>query len=823
MKPSPAVVLTCLLGAGLTLVQPFGLPATSPKVSPRPPRLIGCVFIFRGNVTCRWEPGDGRATHYTLHVQRTPGLCARHRACPVTFTCTTSGTSCSAGIGNSTVRINFCIRVTAHSGNRNISSELRCQPGRKEVILPPVILKSVDPVRGSPECLKVEWRRILSEFPVSDSEIRDGHLNAQIDFAVQEPGGRYKTQVSNVTATGERIRVCLFKPDTSYSIRLRTRYQGPASPWSPWSRPLHGRTTEDAPSAAPVFWMRVKQTERNGWRLVSLLWKPLPHFQANGRVLFYNVTCETGSVYLSDGSCRDLRHPRFSCSLLVPSDRCSCALTASTSAGTSPESRMWLLSTSDTGPPPPKQITARPLNDSSLEVGWTSSLNSSVSSFVVEWFAVREQSSSTLHWEKLNSSSTNLVITEGVRPMERYDVSVRSLYGEGGAGENRTLHIYTQQGKPSAGPNVMVQNISGSTVVVGWSPVPVELLNGFLCNYTLFYRATNHTARNVSVPGYVHHYTLENLLPGNYEIFMWAHTVAGSGPAGNMANLHIGSEEISIVVSVIIPFALTSLALILMACMVQMKMGKGKLCQGVPNPSKSSLSGWIPENNLESKELFMVQEKPDIKYTDVVLLDKVKDLDLVDSYQSVRKLHAHSLQQFSSPPDQIPGKASTRSMLEAKTTSYTDLSPSSCFYSNILHSQVLKNLPTPLLPSSKNQSSDCQPKTVCFSDMTLHLDGGKQSSDFRLSDEKKDFCHFLKQNQSCVSVSGFSLASPCSALVSQQTEDCRADLVQSLQTDTSRHLHPLPDSFMMSLSHTPIFVDLSYCSVQCDPHISSGV
>jgi len=34
-----------------------------------------------------------------------------------------------------------------------------------------------------------------------------------------------------------------------------------------------------------------------------------------------------------------------------------------------------------------------------------------VSGFVVEWFAVREKTSSILHWEKLNSSSTTLVIT----------------------------------------------------------------------------------------------------------------------------------------------------------------------------------------------------------------------------------------------------------------------------------------------------------------------------------------------------------------------------------------------------------------------------
>ena len=103
------------------------------------------------------------------------------------------------------------------------------------------------------------------------------------------------------------------------------------------------------------------------------------------------------------------------------------------------------------------------------------------------------------------------------------------------------------------------------------------------------------------MPGHVHRYTLENLLPGNYDIYMQARTTAGTGPAGNLANVHIGEdgthtqckvkfhksyvsvfltpfcvcegyEELSIVISVIIPLMLTSLALILIACVAQMKM-----------------------------------------------------------------------------------------------------------------------------------------------------------------------------------------------------------------------------------------------------------
>lgn len=62
-------------------------------------------------------------------------------------------------------------------------------------------------------------------------------------------------------------------------------------------------------------------------------------------------------------------------------------------------------------PPPPAELTATPLGDGSLVVRWRPPPDLSVSGFVVEWLAVREETSSVLHWEKLNSSSTKLIIT----------------------------------------------------------------------------------------------------------------------------------------------------------------------------------------------------------------------------------------------------------------------------------------------------------------------------------------------------------------------------------------------------------------------------
>ncbi|XP_042292673.1 interleukin-31 receptor subunit alpha [Thunnus maccoyii] len=832
MEWIPAVVWTCLLRAALALVLHPALSITTSQANPRPPQLIGCVFLNRANVTCRWEAGDTAVTHYTLQVQRRPGP-------PRPFTCTTSGTNCTARINSSSVRFIFCITITAHGLSQDIISEPRCQSGRIEVMLPPVNLDSVKPVRGRPRCLNLTWRRDWSVFPVSDSEIKAGDLNSQIEFTAQ---GQLEVQVSNVTVKDYIFTVCLFRPDTSYIVRLRHRYRGPASSWSPWSNARQGRTGEGAPSEAPAFWRQVKETDKTGWRLTSLFWKPLPHSLANGEVLFYNVTCQTESAQVLNDhrSCRDLHNSCTSCSLLLPAVRSSCALTASTSAGTSAEARIWLLGVSETEPPPPSQIIVNPLDDNNLDVRWTAPVDQSVSSYVVEWFAVRDKNSSILHWESLDSSSRVLVITEGVKPMERYSVSVKALYGKRGVGQNGTHLIYTRQGAPSAGPTVQVQRIFGSTVELRWSPVPVELRHGFIRNYTLCYTTANQPTRRQFVPGHVHSYTLKNLSPGNYKIYIQANTVAGTGPAGRIASVHIGSEEISVVMGGVLPVLMTSLVLVLMACLAQNKRMKQKLCRDFPDPSNSSLAHWTPKTTLENMKQPAVPETPEIKYSEVILLDKsdLQDPDQDFSYQGICNIQAYTSHSDSPLPVSV---AETPQNTQKFEKIYTGSSTTSCpsIYSGVVFSQTP---PAPILCPSYLQSNYWQQSTVSVNDSKLQLEEDSElpvsiqaigsDSPPSQTDEVKTF--FLRQHQSPVSFSDFNNIFHSSVLLSHPVEvtspQCpfsrsHFDSVPLLQPDILTLPDCRSDTPATSFSPFPqsVFVDFSYCPVECDPYISSNV
>ncbi|KAK5857658.1 hypothetical protein PBY51_010886 [Eleginops maclovinus] len=839
MERSRAVVWTCLLGA---LALPPAYSVTTSEADPRPPRLLRCVFLNRANATCHWDAGDIQTTHYTLQVQLVFILDTTQRglfssdcrtdsflrlppnSSAKEFTCITPNTSCTAAFEGTDVRSCFCISITAHGPKQNITSRPRCQSGRTEVMLPPAILTNAKSVSRSAGCLTLTWRHTLSMFPVAPSEIISGKLNSQIEFTTQ---GQSHAHVQNVEVTGDSFLVCIFRPDTSYTIRLRLRFRGPESPWSPWSNTCRGRTREDAPSAAPAFWRQVKQTDKEGWRLLTLLWKPLPHFLANGRILFYNVTCQTESsqVLKDHGSCRDLHHTTTSCSLLLPAGRCSCALTASTSAGASPAAQIWFSGASETNPPAPSQFTVSPLNDSGLDVRWTAAVDRSITSFVLEWFAVREQNSSVLLWEVLSSSCTERVIT-GVKPMERYAVSVRALYRGRGAGQNRTVHVYTRQGAPSAGPKVSVQQISGSKVVLTWSPVPVEQLHGFIRNFTIIYITLNHSTERVILPGSTPPYSLEDLSPGDYDIFMQANTDVGAGAAGPKAKVHIGPEEVSIVLYAVLPLILTSLALVLMACLAQNKNVRKKLFRDIPNPSNSSMAHWSPKINVESIKWPTMAERPEILYSEVVFLDECElqspDTDQDLDYQ--RDLQTYFCHRNTSPP--VSGVSTPENIIKsendciksptrAKTTSDTDLSS---IYANVIFPETLKSVPLPLTSPTYLQSLTWQHSSVSSNDVKRQLGGDSKLSVSSTrsdsppcqTDELKNILLFLRQHQSLASSrsSSILLYHPAQVTAPKPFSQSLYRSVPSLQANTCPRSDDLL-SMSGSSSHS-VFVDFSY-------------
>ncbi|NWR22921.1 OSMR protein, partial [Emberiza fucata] len=97
-------------------------------------------------------------------------------------------------------------------------------------------------------------------------------------------------QHNSSVADSRRVTVRGLRPHTEYTARVRCGAAKHFWRWSEWSQPLTTRTKEGTPSGQLDIWREI--TPVLGGRNVTLFWKQTPSFQANGKIILYEVTWE---------------------------------------------------------------------------------------------------------------------------------------------------------------------------------------------------------------------------------------------------------------------------------------------------------------------------------------------------------------------------------------------------------------------------------------------------------------------------------------------------------------------------------------------------
>ncbi|KAI1882613.1 hypothetical protein AGOR_G00236690 [Albula goreensis] len=536
---------------------------------PPGPELQDCVLIQTANITCRWGPAQypSPGTTFTLQVNRTDELyISRHD----TKECRTEQTHCSVPFKSMSTF--YCLRVTAHSAFGDASSSRLCLHGTTIVKLFAPTFVGFSEVPRQPNCLKIQWQKPPS-FGPSSYDITAGYLDYQLWYSTKD-----RIQVTDVDLRDRQTVLCLFSPFTLYVARIRCRFNSTPY-WSEWSTALQARTVEAAPSVAPELWSQMEPAGQNGWRRAVLLWKPVPQGLANGKVLWYNVSCwveeeERGgdATGIDLGECAVLDPSNTSCWLSLPPRRCTCVLSAHNSAGSSPHGHITIPSPHNTVVLLPQALTVTPLDDNSLEVRWTAPKSQPASGFVVSWRAVPEIANCSPCWLKLNGSTRHSVITEGVEPGVRYRVCVSAHYAQESA-QALMVEAYSREGAPSAGPSLHVMELGSGRVGLKWDPVPVEQQRGFLLSYTLHWRGEDKLCHRVSIPR-------DHLM----------YTLTG--------------HDSSLLVWFVLSFATLILLGLLMAlsCLQHRESVRQHLWPKVPDPARSSLSVWISNILLGKKQ-----------------------------------------------------------------------------------------------------------------------------------------------------------------------------------------------------------------------------
>ncbi|KAJ7424873.1 interleukin 12 receptor subunit beta 2 [Willisornis vidua] len=347
------------------------------------------------------------------------------------------------------------------------------------------------------------------------------------------------------TFSSDQFHLHGLEPDTAYEFQVSCKIHPERGLWSDWST-SQARTPEAEPRGTVDLWYR-QQDVGSQQQNISLFWKALSKSEAGGRILGYTVTFE--ALEQQNPPTESHHTTQTSYSRLTPRRGYRITVTAQNSRGRSPPaSTLTHLGIQDL--PPPQQVSAVAMGNSSILVSWRPPLRSAVpvSGYVVEWAETpRNPHLEPQHtWAKLPPSNLSAVIAEHIKDHTCYQIHVFALY-QGRAGQAASIRGYSSAQAPSAGPQVF-PTPRGSGVLVSWEEIPAAQRGGCITGYRVYLRSEGSQRRPQAYavpagpgPGSLF---LPDLRPGLlYELWVTGSTAAGEGPRGSSARLRLPAAE----------------------------------------------------------------------------------------------------------------------------------------------------------------------------------------------------------------------------------------------------------------------------------------
>ncbi|XP_014820304.1 PREDICTED: interleukin-31 receptor subunit alpha isoform X2 [Calidris pugnax] len=551
---------------------------------PDTPGNISCIYHFDAELNCTWTSGreTNLRTNYTLYrkMMKEGGMT------PVTLPdalgfCESKTESCSFNYPHTPYSSYFCFQVKAQNVLGEASSDCVHIPMEKiEKFEPPEIL-SVKKITGIKQLLTVTWKMPEKIIPSQDLtcqvQYRKSYSNSS-EFVPVPLNSAEKTGSCNLTGLWD---------STEYSVAIRCKSVCSMF-WSEWSREEKASTEEKAPSEKVDLWRVIESSHSAGSRSVHLMWKPLNSFPPSGRILGYKIQYfpENNAALKMTNNSTDKN-----ISLVLNEEAYIISITAYNSAGNSPETILRIPSTGEKARQLIETVRTFTTNEE-VVVEWITS-EPEVDEYVVEWYEELETGPLSRSWQYISNSTNWKTNKRDFKPFICYNISVYPLYGNKVAAPY-SIQTYVQEKKPSAGP-VADTGIPGKNeVTVKWKEISKDKRNGFITNYTIFYKPEDGKELNETVNSDVLQYRLKFLQANTqYTVYIMASNGAGGtrGEPKTFKTLKFDKED---VIFIALPVGLSMLFLLgLWITCILNKHTFQKVCwPDIPNPAESMAVEW---------------------------------------------------------------------------------------------------------------------------------------------------------------------------------------------------------------------------------------
>ncbi|XP_077193398.1 granulocyte colony-stimulating factor receptor [Paroedura picta] len=583
---------------------------------PSQPQNLTCIMNdTTRNLKCQWDPG--KDSH--LQVQTTLKGFRSQSGCAVLLDpipdCIpeVDQNYCTIPRQNLQLYQKMAFWVEVHNGLGAALSELLCADPMDLVKLDPPAVQSIQSVPKETHCVTVTWNA------AKDSE----YMKQTCDLRYHMEGHQEWTLVQNITSPTRQVQHCGFLFFVSYQFQMRCQKSG-ARYMSDWSPTKSFTTHEDSghvPSGELEAWWKTKPREDGQGTQVQLLWKPMKTKEANGRILGYWVTF---SPRQNNGQPSTLCNTtELHCNFSLPSGTRGIHLMAYNARGTSPPTEVSLQKKSI----PVPRIHASPLGENSILVSWDPP-GEPTTGYIAEWqrmTSVEASYDTDISWRKLqNGEEKQILIQENIEPFQRYIICIYPLYNDG-VGIAQHTEVYTKQKAPSDSPKLNPGSIGKTTAQLHWEPIPLELRNGFITNYTIFWICCNEAMNRAVVNSSVNTFTITGLLPSMmYEVHIMASTTGGSTNGTVLILYTKATDDMDISVTYLLIGLLLVMLIVLVICFQQSKKMK-LFWPSVPDPANSSLGKWAPA--VMQEEAFPVNKSGELSpiiITAILMFEKDK-------------------------------------------------------------------------------------------------------------------------------------------------------------------------------------------------------
>ncbi|XP_007487492.2 oncostatin-M-specific receptor subunit beta isoform X1 [Monodelphis domestica] len=387
------------------------------------------------------------------------------------------------------------------------------------------------------------------------------------------------------------------QPYMGYSTQVRCCTANHFWKWSEWSS-KNFTTKEAAPSGSLDIWRNV-QPVLEGYN-VKLFWRPLPTFQANGKILNYSIVMEAlGKVPKVDISFSESP----STEKIIDQQPYKISIKAINSAGSSTPS--VIVVSGDTENRSIKEDRVNGTVDG-IDLSWKPDPRG-VEGYVVDWRNPPHDSIGGFQWKKFSPNTTNAVIKSAAfQPGVRYNFRIYGLSANHEAYLLEKKTGYTRELALDCKPVVAVNNLASTSLTLMWTDnCANEPQYGFFKGYHIYMKPEAGScdldaekevfSDNLEVCKYTvtnteqKTFNVMKLQPNSTYTFEVKAFTGGGDSLGHILRVStVAVENTNLLMTILFPLAFISLLLII-GLNMKIHWVKEKCFPDIPDPYKSSV------------------------------------------------------------------------------------------------------------------------------------------------------------------------------------------------------------------------------------------